>query len=61
MDGLFNTSAGTEHELFPYWMVDLEANIWVSSIALTNRNNVCELSFTEYTLLGKVQSKSSLQ
>ena len=44
VDGDFGTSAGTnKNDLYPYWTVDLQADVWVSSIALTNRDNMCEL------------------
>ena len=46
VDGDFGTSAGTnKNDLYPYWVVDLQADVWVSSIALTNRDNICELHY----------------
>ena len=43
VDGDFQTSAVTNIDLHSYWVVDLQMDIWVSSIALTNRNARCEL------------------
>ena len=43
VDGDVVSSAGTKHDLYSYWVVDLQKDVWVSSVALTNRDNICEL------------------
>ena len=43
VDGDFKTSTITNIDLHSYWVVDLQMDIWVSAIALTNGNTRSEL------------------
>ena len=39
VDGDIATSSHTEREDSPFWLVDLQRTVWVTGVALTNRNN----------------------
>ena len=47
VDGLTSTSSETHEEQFPYWVVDLQNPIWVTSVALTNRGSESKPCYTE--------------
>ena len=46
VDGKLWKASETRAELFPYWLVDLQEDIWVTSVALTNRDSSCKLLMT---------------
>ena len=42
VDGNLLTASSTYDSWHSYWTVDLQYDIWMTSVALTNRNNGCK-------------------